>query len=65
MTGRARRRSCTAADARTRAAHAQAYLETAKLIGSEADKPAIGATPVVGALRDSRHRAVAFSLCGC
>ena len=39
MTGRARRRPCTAADARTRAAHAQAYLETAKLIGSEADKP--------------------------
>src|SRR5215469_7900990 len=39
MTSRARRRPCTADDARTRVAHARAYLETAKLIGSEADKP--------------------------
>lgn len=39
MPSRARRRPCTADDARTRAAHARAYLETAKLIGSEADKP--------------------------
>jgi hypothetical protein len=39
LTGRARRRPCTADDALTRAAHARAYLETAKLIGSEADKP--------------------------
>ena len=39
MTGRARRRPCTAEGARTRAAHARAYLEVAKLIRSDADKP--------------------------
>lgn len=39
MTSRSRRRSCTGADARTRAAHDQAYLETANLIRTEADKP--------------------------
>ncbi len=39
MTGRARRRPCTAEDARTRAAHARAYLEVAKLIRGDADKP--------------------------
>lgn len=37
MTGRARRRPCTAEDARIRAAHARAYLEVAKLI--RGDKP--------------------------
>jgi hypothetical protein len=36
---RGRRRPCTPADARIRAAHARAYLETAKLIHSEANKP--------------------------
>ena len=36
---RGRRRPCTPADARTRAAHARAYLETARLVRSEADKP--------------------------
>jgi hypothetical protein len=39
VTGRARRRPCTAEDARTRAAHARAYLEVAKLIRGDADKP--------------------------
>ena len=39
MTGRARRRQCTAEDARTRAAHARAYLDVAKLIRGDADKP--------------------------
>lgn len=39
MPSRARRRPCTADDARTGAAHARACLETAKLICSEADKP--------------------------
>jgi hypothetical protein len=39
MPSRARRRPCTADDARTGAAHARACLETAKLIGREADKP--------------------------
>jgi ATP/maltotriose-dependent transcriptional regulator MalT len=39
VTGRARRRPCTAEDARTRAAHARAYLEVAKLIHGDADKP--------------------------
>jgi hypothetical protein len=36
---RGRRRPCTPADTRIRAAHARAYLETAKLIHSEANKP--------------------------
>jgi hypothetical protein len=39
VSSRARRRPCTAEDARTRAAHARAYLEVAKLIRSDADKP--------------------------
>ena len=39
MTGRVRRRPCTAEDARTRAAHARAYLEVAKLVRGDADKP--------------------------
>ena len=39
MTGRARRRECTAEDARARAAHARAYLEVAKLVRGDADKP--------------------------
>ncbi len=39
MTARARRRPCTAEDARTRAAQARAYLEVAKLIRGDADKP--------------------------
>ncbi|MGH3304774.1 MAG: hypothetical protein ACRDOK_24520 [Streptosporangiaceae bacterium] len=39
MTGRGRRRPCTAEDARTRAAHARAYLEAAKLIRGDAYKP--------------------------
>jgi hypothetical protein len=39
VTGRARRRPCTAEEARTRAAHARAYLEVAKLIRGDADKP--------------------------
>jgi hypothetical protein len=39
VTSRARRRSCTPADARVRAGHARAYLEVAKLIRSDAGKP--------------------------
>ncbi len=39
MTARARRRACTAEDARTRATHARAYLEVAKLVRSDAGKP--------------------------
>ncbi|MGH3304771.1 MAG: hypothetical protein ACRDOK_24505 [Streptosporangiaceae bacterium] len=39
MTSRLRRRSCTAEDAHVRATHARAYLEIAKLIRSDADKP--------------------------
>lgn len=39
MTGRARRRPCSAEDARTRASQARAYLEVAKLIRGDADKP--------------------------
>jgi hypothetical protein len=39
VTSRARRRPCSAADARTRAAHARAYLEVARLIRGESDKP--------------------------
>ncbi len=39
MTGRARSRSCTAEDARVRAAHARTYLEVARLIRSDPDKP--------------------------
>jgi hypothetical protein len=39
VTGRARRRPCTAENARTRAAHARAYLEVAKLVRGDADKP--------------------------
>ncbi len=36
---RGRRRPCTPADARTRVAHARAYLETAKLVRSETNRP--------------------------
>lgn len=39
MSSRARRRPCTAGDARVRAAHARAYLEVAKLIRGDTDKP--------------------------
>lgn len=39
MTGRARRRPCSAGDARTRAAQARAYLDVAKLIRGDAGKP--------------------------
>jgi hypothetical protein len=39
VSSRTRQRPCTAEDARTRAAHARAYLEVAKLIRSDADKP--------------------------
>jgi hypothetical protein len=39
VTARARRRPCTAEDARTRVAHARAYLEVAKLVRGDADKP--------------------------
>jgi hypothetical protein len=41
VTGRARHRPCTAEEARTRAAHARAYLEVAKLIRGDADKDAV------------------------
>jgi len=39
VSSRARQRPCTAENARTRAAHARAHLEVAKLIRSDADKP--------------------------
>jgi hypothetical protein len=39
VSGRARRRPCAAEDARTRAAHARASLEVAKLIRGDAAKP--------------------------
>lgn len=38
-TGRGRRRPCTGQEARTRAVHARAYLDTAKLIKSNPGKP--------------------------
>lgn len=39
MSPRGRRQSCTAQDARVRASHARAYLETAKLVSSDPSKP--------------------------
>ncbi len=39
MTGRAPPSACHVEDARTRAAHARAYLQVAKLIRGDADKP--------------------------
>jgi len=68
VTGRACRRTCTAEDARTRAAHARAYLEVARLTRGDAAKPedlnfnhvAAGNAVLGGPERIRPHAALAY-----